>query len=163
MTDMTQFLTRDRLRQAIIDEAKTWVSTPYHHEGHRKGIGVDCAHLLNEVYSAAGVIEKLNIEHYSQDWQFHRDVERYLSYIECRATEQMDVNYIPQPADIMMFKFGRTFSHGAIVVRYPIIIHSYVRMGCVLDDVSKNQWLQRMGENKNKPRPRRVFTLHGLE
>ena len=40
----------------------------------------------------------------------------------------------PQPADFVVFKFGRAFSHGAIVVNWPAIIHSYIPRGVMLGD-----------------------------
>jgi cell wall-associated NlpC family hydrolase len=39
-----------------------------------------------------------------------------------------------QPADFIVFKFGRTFSHGAIVVDWPLIIHAYIPHGVTLTD-----------------------------
>ncbi len=41
-----------------------------------------------------------------------------------------------QPADFVVFKFGRTFSHGAIVIAWPLIIHSYIPHGVTLADAS---------------------------
>jgi cell wall-associated NlpC family hydrolase len=39
-----------------------------------------------------------------------------------------------QPADFIVFQFGRTFSHGAIVVEWPLIIHAYIPHGVTLAD-----------------------------
>lgn len=41
-----------------------------------------------------------------------------------------------RPADFIVFKFGRTFSHGAIVVEWPLIIHAYIPHGVTLTDAS---------------------------
>jgi hypothetical protein len=38
----------------------------------------------------------------------------------------------------VIFKFGRTFSHGAIVVDWPIIIHSYIPHGVLLSDAERD-------------------------
>lgn len=35
-------------RAAVIAEAESWLSTPYHHEARIKGHGVDCAQILDE-------------------------------------------------------------------------------------------------------------------
>jgi hypothetical protein len=40
----------------------------------------------------------------------------------------------PLPADFVVFRFGRTFSHGAIVLEWPLIIHSYIPHGVALAD-----------------------------
>ena len=33
-----------------VQEALTWLGTPYHHQGRVKGVGVDCGTLICEVY-----------------------------------------------------------------------------------------------------------------
>ena len=43
-----------------VAEAMTWLGTPYHHQGRVKGIGIDCATLLCEVYEVVGLIDHLN-------------------------------------------------------------------------------------------------------
>jgi len=119
-------------RQDVVAEAMGWLKTPYHHQARVKGAGVDCAQLLLEVYSAAGMIPKTDVGNYPHDWHFHRDEERYLGWIAkfAQRVEQ------PQPGDVALFRFGRCVSHGAIVIEWPIVIHAYFRQGCVLADAN---------------------------
>jgi len=44
----------------------------------------------------------------------------------------------PRSADFVVFKFGRAFSHGAIVVEWPLIIHSYIPHGVQLGDALRD-------------------------
>ena len=121
-------------REQIVNEALTWLRTPYRHKARVKGAGVDCAQLLIGVYSACGLIEpNLTVDDYPMDWHLHRDEERYLNHVLAHAHEVSD----PQPGDVALFKFGRTVSHGAIVMDWPYIIHAYRpdRM-CTISDVS---------------------------
>ena len=37
----------------------------------------------------------------------------------------------PLPGDIVLYKFGRCFSHAGIVIAWPQIIHSYRGLGVV--------------------------------
>jgi len=120
-------------RQLIIDEARTWLGTPYHHQGRVKDAGVDCAMLLAEVYHACNLIPYIDPTPYPPDWHFHRDEERYLGWVR-RYAHPVDV---PQPGDIALFQFGRCISHGAIVVAWPTIIHAYIREGCVLGNAEQ--------------------------
>lgn len=116
-------------RAAVIAEARTWMRTPWHHMGRIKGAGVDCGMLLAEVYAAAGVVEPLPpFEHYTADWMLHRSEEQFTAWLQkyCREIEA------PAPADIVLFRFGRTASHGAIVVEWPIVIHAYRQEGGVV-------------------------------
>ena len=122
-------------RQAVVNEAKTWLGTDYHHQGRLKGVGVDCAMILAEVFESVGMIPHISPEeeNYPPDWHFHRSEERYLNWITDYAKE----TEIPLPGDVVLFQFGRCISHGGIVVEWPTIIHSYFREGVVLADATK--------------------------
>jgi cell wall-associated NlpC family hydrolase len=115
-------------RAEAVAEAMTWLNTPYHHMARRKGAGVDCAQILIEVFHAVGLIPRIDVGFYPHDWHFHRDEERYLGWIQQYA-HRVET---PQAGDIILYRFGRTVSHAAIVVDYPLVIHSYFRAGVVL-------------------------------
>ncbi len=51
-----------------------------------------------------------------------------------------------EPGDIVLWKFGRCFSHGAIIVEWPTIIHAYVGQRCTLEN-GWADWLNTVGEN----------------
>jgi NlpC/P60 family putative phage cell wall peptidase len=151
-----------RQRAAVVAEARTWIATPYHHEARLKGIGVDCAQLLAGVFSSVGLIAPPRVPHYPPDWHLHRDAERYLGVILAHAREfDSSTSSVPQPGDVVLWRFGRCFSHGAIVSAWPKVIHSYIGKGCQEDDITTAPWLGFIGENgedKGKPRPRRFFS-----
>ncbi len=118
--------------------------------GRVKGAGVDCATLLAEVYARAGVIPTVAVPFYPPDWHLHRDAERYLGFVLEHAEEVV----APLPADIALWRFGRCFSHGAIVVEWPLVIHAYAGRGCVMEDAAKARWLAQLSEGgAPKPRP----------
>jgi NlpC/P60 family putative phage cell wall peptidase len=148
-------------RRAVVAEARSWLGTPYHHEAQVKGAGVDCAQLLIGVFSAPGValIEPLDVPRYPPDWHLHRSAERYLAIVLDHARE---IAGPPGPGDIVLWRFGRCFSHGAIVVDWPTVIHAYVGRACVLEDAEAAVWLSTIGERAEghgRPRPRRFFSL----
>lgn len=100
-------------RDAVVAEARSWLRTPYHHCASIKGVGVDCAMLLVMVYRAAGLIPAdLDPRPYSPDWHLHRGEELFLGWLE-QCGDQVDA---PQPGDVAVWRYGRTYSHGAIVV-----------------------------------------------
>lgn len=129
----------DHLRQAIVAEACTWLRTPYHHMARVKGQGVDCAQILIAVYSACGVIADFDPGYYPSDWAMHRSEEIYLEGLFANAKEVDS----PQPGDVAIWKFGRCFSHGAIVVDWPTGIHAYRRDGVVLADLTQGHLTDR--------------------
>jgi cell wall-associated NlpC family hydrolase len=75
-------------------------------------------------------------------WHLHRSEEMYLETVAPVMREYFVWSGLPaskpQPADFVIFKFGRTFSHGAIVVDWPIIIHSYIPHGVLLSDAERD-------------------------
>lgn len=118
------------IREQIAAEAATWLGTPYHHQGCVKGVGVDCGMILVAVYHAVGLIPAIDPRPYPHDWNLHRDDERYLGWLQRYARQVAQ----PDKGDVAVWRFGRTFSHGAICLDGTRIIHAYVGQGCVLAD-----------------------------
>jgi len=125
------------LREAIAAEARTWLGTPYHHHGRIRGVGVDCAQILAAVYGAAGVVQPdLPLGDYPAQWHLHRSDELYLQHLQQLGATPLPDGQAPQLGDIGVWRFGRTFSHGGIVVDTagpaPLIVHAYLRRGVIL-------------------------------
>jgi cell wall-associated NlpC family hydrolase len=144
-------------RFEIVRAAKEWLGTPYHHHARVKHAGADCAMFPLAVYQECGVLPKdFSAPEYSVQWHLHRSEEIYLQtlapvmreyrpclvrciredYVTCVCGDN-DKKF-PSPADFVVFKFGRTFSHGAIVIEWPIIIHSYIPHGVLLSDAERD-------------------------
>jgi cell wall-associated NlpC family hydrolase len=123
-------------RAAVLVEAADWLGTPYHHMGRVKRGGTDCLMLLAEVYQAAGLIPHVEIPFYPPDWHLHRGAERYLDGLRRYARE---IEADPQPGDAVLFRFGRCFAHGAIVVAWPRLIHAWHNAGVVYADADQGQ------------------------
>ena len=121
----------DRQRRAVVEEAAAWIGTPFHHAARVKGAGVDCLMLLAEVYERAGVAPHIEPPFYVPDWHLHRDAERYM---EGLLDYTRPIDGPPLRGDIALFRFGRTFSHGAIVSEWPRLIHAYWSIGVVWGD-----------------------------
>lgn len=146
-------------RQRFIAAAKSYIGTPYHPEGRVKGAGVDCLTILACAAEDAGLIDRIPIEHYPHDWHLHRDEERYIAGL-LRYTQE--IKGPPRPGDIALWRFGRSFSHGAIVIGWPRIIHAYIGRTVCEEDADAAQWLKFIGEpspNRGKPRPVKFFSF----
>ena len=117
-------------RQQIVSEAMRWLRTPYRNCANVLGVGVDCAMLIVEVYKAVGKCPAdYDPRPYAPEWYLHRDEERYLEPLGVfgRRVAESDV----LPGDIAVYRFGRTASHGAIVVSDTLIIHANRMARCV--------------------------------
>jgi len=125
-------------RESIVAEALSWNGTPYHHAARVKGHGVDCAQFLIAVVEAV-TGRKIPVESYPPDWCLHRNDETFLEVLEQHAHR---IEGPPLPGDVAMFRWGRTVSHGAVVLDWPKVIHANVPERCVsIDDAVANQSL----------------------
>lgn len=139
-------------RAAVIAAARTWLGTPFHDGAELKGVGVDCAHLLSAAYFEAGLIPAQEIAHYSPQWMLHNDVERFEDHVLKFAHE---IEGPPKPGDVVLYKIGRLYAHGAIVVAWPtLIIHAFKVFGFVAETSSDEADLQDV-----KKHPRRFFSI----
>lgn len=136
---------------AVVQEALSWVRTPYHHAAKIKGVGVDCAQLLIAVYSKVGAIPDFDPGGYSPEWHLHRSEEVFKLWVEDFAHRLPD-GELPKPGDLVLYRFGRCYSHGAIVIEWPRVVHAVRRVGMVLDDDGDS------GEYA-APRPRLFYRL----
>lgn len=120
----------ERLR--VVAAVRTWLGTPYHHGASVRGAGVDCAMLLVEAFVEAGLIDRPDVPRYTHDWHLHRGEEKYLTVVE-RYTRELGQGEDPliyrdafsaSPGDILVWRVGRTFSHGALVTEWPWVVHA---------------------------------------
>lgn len=141
----------DATRAAIVAEALSWEGTPYMPRAKVKGVGVDCAMLPAAVYAEVGLIPELTPE-YPSDWMMHRDEERFLGFVTPHAREIEEHQALP--GDMVIWRFGRTYSHSAIIIDAPVVLHAVIRGGAVVRaDMNR--------ESDLAERPRRFFTLFG--
>lgn len=130
-------MTEDDIRTAIIKEADSWFRTPWHHEARVKGAGIDCGLFLFEVFERCGLVPHVDVPHYGMDFMRHSDEEWFLNYVLTYADE-IDSSVEHLPGDIILFKIGKLYSHGAIIHHWPIVMHASRPDRCVCyADVSK--------------------------
>ena len=120
-------------RDAIIKEALSWLKTPHHNGACVKGAGVDCGKFPIAVYAVAGVIEPFEAPSYPPDFHLHNGREWYLETV-LKFGRELPGGELPQKGDFVLYKIGRVYSHGGIVIDWPQIIHAYVGQGVVLAD-----------------------------
>jgi hypothetical protein len=119
-------------RAAVVTEARRWIGTPYHHAADVHGAGVDCGMLIVRVFVDIGLCSAFDPRPYTPDWHLHRGEERYLGFVFDRCCEVNE----PQPGDIIVFRYGRCYSHGGIVTKMnPLsLVHAFRPARRVLED-----------------------------
>jgi len=126
-------------RAQIVTEARTWLDTPFHHQGRLKGGGVDCAGV------PIGVARALGLE-----WADATGYARVPAKGQFRATLQRCLDPIAfaevLPGDLMSFAFRAEEQHIAVVSCIdPLrIIHAWQAVGkCVENDLDA-LWQRRL-------------------
>lgn len=134
-------------RQAVCAEARSWLRTPYHDHGRVKGSGADCALFPLDVYSAVLPVAAPPVPRYVMQWHLHQGEELYLNYV--RASGAIEITEAQsQPGDFVLFRMGRLYAHGAIILGWPQIIHASNPRGVVLADASTDERLSRTAVSK---------------
>lgn len=125
-------MTQPATRAAVVAAAREWIGTPYHVGADVKGVGCDCAMILVRVFVDLGLVAPFDPRPYSNDWHLHRSEEVYLRLLLERAHEVAS----PEPGDVVLFRYGRCFSHGGLVTkREPFtMIHAFASAGIVLEE-----------------------------
>lgn len=125
----------DSWREKVVAEAITWIGTPYHPQARIKGPrgGVDCGMLLIEVFKRTGLSPDIDPGNYAPEWHLHRGEEMYLGWIaeHCAEVSVALGQPPPLPGDVAVYKFGRCYAHGAIVVAWPLLVHAHLPDGQV--------------------------------
>jgi len=95
-------------RQQIVDEARTWLGTPFHHQGRLKGVGADCAGIVDGVARAFGFSGNVPVNYGRQP--------------DCKAMKAvLDEHMDPIPvaeatlADVLWFAFDGDPQHVGII------------------------------------------------
>jgi len=137
-------------RSILVCEALEWIGTPYHDHASIKGRsgGVDCAQLIRQVFVNAGVVGDFPIPYYSPQQFLHSDAEDYLRTVRSFAREIVEGE--ARPGDVVLYKLGRSYGHGAIIVDpgWPAIVHAWspARMVCRGDGLQETlgvRWRER--------------------
>lgn len=140
-------------RGFIVDEALSWVGTPYRQWGATKGIAVDCAMLLVRCWVDAGIFEPFDPRPYPPEWHLHQGAERYLQWLETLALEKTE----PEPGDIVVFRYGRCFSHAGVMISATRLVHAFAdSMMCRLSDLTDGDLAE---FSPGMARPRKFFSV----
>lgn len=156
-----------REREEVCAEVRKWIGTPYRNLGDTLGACVDCGMLLVRTFVDTGLIPAFDPRPYPPAWMLHQDEEKYLDIIRRLAPHEFDPRQVaPLPGDVVVWKWGRTFSHGGVVTGapgtlsgWPWVTHAYADARRVVeDDVSRSAMMVENGQ----PRPLRAFSLWGV-
>ena len=150
-------------RKALIEEALSWIGTPFCDCGDVKGPkgAVDCAMLMTRCAVDTGLVPPFDPRPYPPRWHVHRDEERFLDWL----TKELGASETDSPTvgDIAVWKFGRTFSHGGILISSAEVVHAYAANRMVIRTRRDEPYLSQVAVFSTvTPREVRYFDLWSL-
>lgn len=127
------------LNDRVIEIARSWIGTPYHHQASRKAVGCDCLGLVRGVYRELYGREAEKPPAYDPSWAEISFREDLLGAAE-RHLKRCDS---PQPGGVIVFRmFDRSAAkHCAIAASATRMIHSYDPIGVC--ETELNDWWKR--------------------
>lgn len=133
------------MKSKIVQEARSWLGTPYRHQASTKAAGTDCLGLLRGVWREVYGAEPEAAPAYSQDWDevAGRDVLR----AACKRHLIMRALDEAEPGDVVLFcmRKGAVAKHlGVFSGQAPLrFIHAYTGHGVVESSLSA-PWARRV-------------------
>ena len=119
-------------RSAIVDSARTWLGTPFVHQGRLKHKGVDCIGLVIGVARELAITDSdFDVTGYSRDPDGKSLIRLSLVHMSQISRESM------QPGDVVVVRFGDHPQHFGVVGNYKhgglSIIHAAMKNGAVVE------------------------------
>lgn len=128
-------------RERVVQLARTWIGTPYHHQASVAGVGADCLGLVRGVYRELHGRDAEQPPGYSRDWAEAGGVETMLA-----AARRHLIEVEPDQAragDVVVFRFraGAVAKHAAILTSCDSMIHAVE--GAPVCEVALCRWWRR--------------------
>jgi NlpC/P60 family putative phage cell wall peptidase len=109
-------------REQIVAAAREWLGTPFRHQGRLKGVGVDCAGVLEGVATQLGLVPEYlaapaRAEYARQpDGTLNALLDKYLVRVPLTQRE---------PGDVALVAWSRLPQHVGIFTSTGTLLHAY--------------------------------------
>ncbi len=123
----------------IIAVARTYIGTPYHHQGRQPQIGLDCLGVVVCALRACGY--SVNDQ---TDYTQSPNGAHMLASIRAHAVGERPRHYPPQAGDLLLFRFNQQPQHCALATGDGQMIHAYAPQGSVVESRLSASWQSRL-------------------
>jgi NlpC/P60 family putative phage cell wall peptidase len=123
-------------RAEFLAELRTWIGTPYRHQGRLKGIGVDCVGLVIGAARECGIAD-VQVTGYDRrpDGTL---LSRMLEHVSPVAFNEA------QPGDVLLFQFATVAMHIGVLSAPDMLIHAYMPNRKVVEHRLDDAWLAKV-------------------
>lgn len=136
----------NNMQQQIVDTARTWLGTPFHHQARVKGICCDCLGLV------VGVVGELGMKDRNGQLLAGYDEVVYSkepdgAYLTQKLTDLLEETKEPQAGDLALFSVRDNPQHLAIITDYEGglgMVHAYAPARKVVEHRLDDDWNSRL-------------------
>jgi NlpC/P60 family putative phage cell wall peptidase len=126
----------------LLAEARTWLGTPWRHQGRTKGVAVDCVGFVIEVARAVGVLSVDEAANYRRRPDGVTLPAKLGEYLERKPISAL------APGDVVMIRTDAVADHVALVGDYPLggltLLHAYLPARKVVEHRLDPAWRRRI-------------------
>ena len=118
-------------RAGVVQSARSWIGTPYHHQASRRGLGTDCLGLVRGIFRELYDREAEEPPAYSPDWGEAAGRE---TLIEAAARHLIRrETSTPDPGDIVVFRMrrGAIAKHVGVMTSAASMVHAQQSVGVI--------------------------------
>ena len=138
-----------QLRQQIVEEARSWIRTPYHRRAWIKGVGADCGTLPYAVCRKFNLIPEIaELPVLEDGWfanttdqRYARIVERYFRrLVESQSRRDLQPEFLPGNIVLVQSWGSRVYNHAGIITSWPRVVNALPDYGVAEVDASTDQF-----------------------
>jgi NlpC/P60 family putative phage cell wall peptidase len=117
----------DRLNvaEAVLSEAKTWLGTPYRHQGFRKGVGCDCLGLIRGIWREVYGTEPELPGPYTADWAETAGHDKLLEAARRHCIERNIEQALAGDLLVFRWRAHHAAKHLGILMTKDTFLHAY--------------------------------------
>lgn len=161
-TEAYTFATANEARGRVrfIEEAMTWIGTPFRDCEAIKGVAVDCVMMMARASIDSGLRDEFDPRPYSPRHMLHSEEELFIKYL----TEKLGCVEVAEPTlgDLIAWRYGKPYAHGGIWINSEQVLHAHGKAGMVLisdftDPILAVVNIRVNGKLTEVPRPKKFF------
>lgn len=123
-------------RERLIAAARACLGTPFHHQGRKSGVGLDCVGLVVVALSAVEVPVRDRA-----DYGPRPDGKSLVAALEAHGAIRVETL---QAGDILLFRYDGQPQHVALATGSETMIHSFAPAGEVVETSLGPYWKRRL-------------------
>lgn len=123
-------------RVRVVDAAREWLGTPFHHQGRVLGVGVDCVGVV------IGVARQLGISDFDLTGYGHRPDSRLLERMAGELMIEVPVA-AARPGDVLLIEVDGMPQHLGFVTELGLL-HAYAPLRRVVEHRMDDGWRARV-------------------